>query len=105
MIRIYAIQFRHNNRFYCACKDIHLFSEDANSFEGAVDKIKKMLQVYLKDENYIRLRKMKWKINGNSIIPTNFAEKDIVEYAGSFLNVKITEYQLIKINVESDPGD
>ena len=48
---------------------------------------------------------MKWEINGNSIIPTNFAEKDIVEYASSFLNAKITEYQLIKINVESEPGD
>lgn len=105
MTRIYAIQFRHNNRFYCVCKDIYLFSEDANSFEGAVDKVKKMLQIYLKDANYLRLQKMKWKIKGNSIIPTNFAEKDIVEYASSFLNAKIIDYKLVEINVESEHGD
>ena len=90
---------------YCACKDICLLSEDTSSFRGAVDKVKKMLQIYLNDENYSRLRKMGWENKGNSIIPTNFAEKDIVEYANSFFKKKITNYQLVEINVEPEPGD
>ena len=44
-----------------------------------------------------------WEVN--SIIPINFAEKDIVEYANSFFKKKITNYQLVEINVEPEPGD
>ena len=47
----------------------------------------------------------KWVGKGNSIIPINFAEKDIVEYANSFFKKKITNYQLVEINVEPEPGD
>ena len=104
-MKIFAILFRHDDRFYCACKDICLLSEDTSSFRGAVDKVKKMLQIYLNDENYSRLRKMGWENKGNSIIAINFAEKDIVEYANSFFKKKITNYQLVEINVEPEPGD
>lgn len=31
-MKIFAILFRHDDRFYCACKDICLLSEDTSSF-------------------------------------------------------------------------
>lgn len=47
---------------------------------------------------------MGWKIIENSIIPPNFVEKELVEYASDFFEVEITNYQIVEIDVETEIG-
>ena len=42
---------------------------------------------------------MGWKVKGNSVIPINFAEDELVKYARDFLETEITNYQIIRIQL------
>lgn len=49
--------------------------------------------------NPYQLQKMGWKVKGNSVIPINFAEDELVKYARDFLETEITNYQIIRIQL------
>lgn len=100
-----VIQFVNDRRFYCVCRDICLISESENSFNDALEHIKEMLSIYFSDKNYFRLQKMGWKVNGNSIISPNFAEKELIEYARDFFKEEITKYQIVGIYVKTKLED
>jgi hypothetical protein len=94
-----VLQFLCDGCFYCVCRDICLISESKNSFNDALERIKEMLSIYLSDKNYFRLQKMGWKVKGNSVIPINFAEDELVKYARDFLETEIANYQIIRIQL------
>ena len=51
-------------------------------------------------------KKTGWSIDSNSIIPPNFVEKELVEYANYFFEVGIINYQIVEIDVEiKENGD
>nr|WP_278578847.1 hypothetical protein [Bacteroides intestinalis] len=107
-MKIRILQFEHPQSFKggrccCACRDICLFTANT-TFDIAIADIKKVLLIYVQDKNFTRLRKMGWKIIENSIIPPNFVEKELVEYASDFFEVEITNYQIVEIDVETEIG-
>ena len=99
IMELNVLQFLCDGCFYCVCRDICLISESKNSFNDALERIKEMLSIYLSDKNYFRLQKMGWKVKGNSVIPINFAEDELVKYARDFLETEITNYQIIRIQL------
>lgn len=108
-VKIKVIAFEHPNSFKggkycCACRDICLFTANI-TFDAALTDIRKVLLSYLQDKKFIRLQKMGWKICGNSIIPPNFAEKELLKYASGFFEAEIMDYQIIEINVEIELGN
>ena len=107
-MKIRILQFEHpsfkGGKYCCACRDICLFTSSP-TFDAALADIRKVFSSYLHDEKFTRLLKMGWKIYDNSLIPPNFVEKELVEYASDFFKVEITSYQIIEINVETELGD
>lgn len=87
------------------CKDICLISKSKHSFNDALKRIKEMLNIYLSDKNYFRLQNMGWKVNGNSIISPNFAEKELVDYASDFFKEEITDYQIEEVDAKTELRD
>lgn len=107
-MKIKILQFKRTytlEKYCCACKELRLFATGTENYDTPTQNIKNMLLTYLKDENYSRLQKMGWILCGKSIIPPNFAEKELVEYARDFFKEEITNYQIVEINVGTEPGD
>lgn len=98
-----VIQFMHNNLYYCVSKEICVLSESKVSFDEATDRILKVLRIYLQDKNFLRLKKIGWKMVGNSIEPPIFADAELVKYAQDFLQTEIKEYNIIQIDVRKNP--
>lgn len=96
---IKIIRFIHNHKYYCVCRAICLISESDIGFDEATDHILKILQIYMKDKNFFRLKKLGWKMIGDSIKPPIFADEEIVQYAQDFLKTEIKEYNIIQIDV------
>lgn len=107
-MKIRILQFERSNtleKYCCVCREICLFTTGIETYNLPVQNIRNMLLTYLKDKNYTRLRKMGWTLNGNSIIPPIFAEKELVEYARDFFKEEITNYQIVEIDVKTELGD
>lgn len=98
-----VIQFMHNNLYYCASKEICVLSESKVSFDEATDRILKVLRIYLQDKNFLRLKKIGWKMVDNSIEPPIFADAEVVKYAQDFLQIEIKEYNILQIDVRKNP--
>ena len=107
-MKIKILQFERTytlEKYCCACKELCLFASGTENYDIPIQNIKNMLLTYLKDKNYSRLQKMGWILCEKSIIPPNFAEKELVEYARDFFKEEITSYQIVEINVETELGD
>ena len=88
-----------SNRFCCACKAICLFTSGCSS-DDALQRVKNIFQGYLENRLYPQhLLKMGWQVSENSVIPPTFTDEELIEFASSYFRVKITDYQIIELNV------
>ena len=107
-MKIKVLQFKRtgtSEKYCCVCREICLFATGVENYNLPMQNIKNMLFTYLKDKDYTRLQKMGWILSDNSVTPPIFAEKELVEYARDFLKEKITNYQIVEVNVKIELGD
>lgn len=105
-VKIKVVMFVHpeSKKTCCACRDICLFTSNENE-DFALNDVKNTLIMYLQDKKLSRLQKIGWKICDKSIIPPNFAEKELIKYASDFFKVEIINYRIIEIYVKTELGD